>query len=151
MAAAAILENLGRPATELSEHLADLVVAALIDEVTLTPKPGLVDIRSRGAHRDLSWDLMCHSAWALHPTFRAMAVAGQSIANPQQLRESIGRIGRDGEAAMLHATGGVNTHRGAIWALGLLVTAAAQGNAPAPKSVASRCRCRWCLRSGWCA
>ena len=142
MAAAALLENSSVQSAhwrgDLSEQLADMVVAALIDEVTLTPKPGLVDIRSRGAHRDLSWDLMCHSAWALHPTFRAMAIAGQNIADPQRLRESIGRIGRDGEAAMLRATGGINTHRGAIWALGLLVTAAAQGNAPAPESVASR-------------
>lgn len=110
-------------------RLADLAVAALIDEVTLTPKPGLVDLRSRGAHRDLSWDLMCHSAWALHPTFLAMAQAGRDLgcADPQRLRETIGAIGRCGEQAMLAATGGVNTHRGAIWALGLLVTAAAQG------------------------
>jgi triphosphoribosyl-dephospho-CoA synthase len=127
------------PTVGRSQQLADLVVAALIEEVTLTPKPGLVDIRSRGAHRDLSWDLMCHSAWALHPTFRAMAVAGHDIADPQRLREKIGRIGRDGEAAMMQATGGVNTHRGAIWALGLLVTAAAQrGSSLAPAAVAAR-------------
>jgi len=147
MVAAALFErtrSLPAPITapsacDRSEQLADLVVAALIDEVTLTPKPGLVDIRSRGAHRDLSWDLMCHSAWALHPTFHAMAVAGHSIAEPQRLREKIGRIGRDGEAAMMKATGGINTHRGAIWALGLLVTAAAQrGCSLAPASVASR-------------
>jgi triphosphoribosyl-dephospho-CoA synthase len=119
----------------LPRHLADLGVAALIDEVTLTPKPGLVDLRSRGAHRDLSWDLMCHSAWALHPTFMAMAQAGCAVGyergdgegdgNLVRLREQIGAIGRDGEAVMMQATGGVNTHRGAIWALGLLVTAAA--------------------------
>lgn len=122
-----------------TEQLADMVVAALIDEVTLTPKPGLVDIRSRGAHRDLSWDLMCHSAWALRPTFHQMALAGRSIADAQRLREKIGSIGRDGEAAMMQATGGINTHRGAIWALGLLVTAAAQhGHSHQPAAVASR-------------
>jgi triphosphoribosyl-dephospho-CoA synthase len=110
----------------LAERLADMVVSALIAEVTLTPKPGLVDLRSRGAHRDLSWDLMCHSAWVLHPTFYAMAVAGLSIPDSMRLREEIGRLGREGEAQMMQATGGVNTHRGAIWALGLLVTAAAQ-------------------------
>ena len=146
MGAAGMLESAGtrgqsasRTAADLSEWLADLAVAALIDEVTLTPKPGLVDLRSRGAHRDLSWDLMCHSAWALHPTFRAMAVAGQSMANQQRLREKIGSIGRDGEAVMMRATGGINTHRGAIWALGLLVTAAAQdNNSLAPNPVAAR-------------
>ncbi|HWW08261.1 triphosphoribosyl-dephospho-CoA synthase [Collimonas sp.] len=126
-------------ADSLANYLADAVVTALIDEVTLTPKPGLVDMRGRGAHRDLNWDLMCHSAWALHPTFHAMAVAGQHIADPQQLREQIGLIGRQGEAVMMAATGGVNTHRGAIWALGLLVTAAAQDhNALAPATVAAR-------------
>ncbi|WP_332674135.1 triphosphoribosyl-dephospho-CoA synthase [Aromatoleum sp.] len=108
-----------------AERLADHVVAALIDEVTLTPKPGLVDFRGRGAHRDLSWPLMCHSARSLHPSFVAMAAAGSAGLDRDVLRERIGAIGRDGEAAMTHATGGINTHRGAIWALGLLVTAAA--------------------------
>jgi triphosphoribosyl-dephospho-CoA synthase len=120
-------------------QLADLVVAALIDEVALTPKPGLVDLRGAGAHRDLNWMLMCQSAWALHPTFCAMAGAGQAIADAQALREHIGHLGREGEAAMMQATSGINTHRGAIWALGLLVTAAAQdATALAPASVAMR-------------
>jgi len=122
-----------------SERLADLAVAALIDEVMLTPKPGLVDLRSRGAHRDMNWALMCHSAWTLHPSFRAMAATGQRDTDPQSLRDRIGCIGRIAEQAMMIATGGVNTHRGAIWALGLLVTAAAQdGNSLAPASVAAR-------------
>jgi triphosphoribosyl-dephospho-CoA synthase len=135
---------------DLCLRLADLAVSALIDEVTLTPKPGLVDLRSRGAHRDLSWDLMCHSAWALHPTFLAMARAGHEHAQKHgssavSLRETIGAIGRSGEAAMMQASAGVNTHRGAIWALGLLVTAAAQGQGQgssqawhAPAAVAAR-------------
>lgn len=111
---------------ELSRGLAALVESALIDEATLSPKPGLVDMRGSGAHRDLDWALMTHSAQTLRPAFEAMALAGASIEAPLMLRERIGLLGREGEAAMLQATGGVNTHRGAIWALGLLVTAAAQ-------------------------
>lgn len=121
------------------DRLADLAVTALIDEVTLTPKPGLVDIRSRGSHRDLDWSLMCHSARTLRPTFAALADAGLGSGENPELRETIGAIGREGEAAMLEATGGVNTHRGAIWALGLLVTAAAMAPADrTPSRVASR-------------
>jgi triphosphoribosyl-dephospho-CoA synthase len=103
----------------------------------LTPKPGLVDMRGSGAHTDLTWLLMCRSACALQPAFFRMAQAGHAIRDPQQLRHRIGAIGREAEAAMLEATGGVNTHRGAIWALGLLVTAAARhsGN-PDPVAIA---------------
>lgn len=107
-------------------RLADLCVQALIDEVTLTPKPGLVDIRHRGAHHDLNWALMCRSALALRPTFARLAHAAIHADTDLRLRETLGRIGREGEAAMLAATGGINTHRGAIWALGLLVAAAAR-------------------------
>ena len=52
-------------APDLALALADHAVAALIDEAMLTPKPGLVDLRGAGAHRDLSWPLMCASACAL--------------------------------------------------------------------------------------
>jgi triphosphoribosyl-dephospho-CoA synthase len=97
-------------------YLADMAVSALIHEATLTPKPGLVDLRGGGTHRDMDWAMLCHSARTLHPAFAAMADAGGTIAEPARLRERIGQIGRDGEAAMLAATGGVNTHRGAIWA-----------------------------------
>ena len=123
----------------LAQRLADLAVSALVDEAMLTPKPGLVDLRSRGAHKDMNWALMCHSAWSLHPCFYAMALAGQEIDEQIILREQIGRIGREGESAMMRATGGVNTHRGAIWALGLLVSAAAQdASSTEPNSVAAR-------------
>jgi triphosphoribosyl-dephospho-CoA synthase len=105
-------------------RLAQMAVDALVDEAMLTPKPGLVDMRGSGAHTDLSWLLMCRSAYALQPAFHAMAEAGTSIEDMVELRRRIGAIGRDAEAAMMAATGGVNTHRGAIWALGLLVTAA---------------------------
>ena len=130
------------PVRERCATLGRQVLQALLDEVTLTPKPGLVDLRSRGAHTDLNWALMCHSACVLQPVFQAMADAGALEEDDGVLRQRIGAIGRDGEALMLAATGGVNTHRGAIWALGLLVTAAAQQGARsaslAPKAVAAR-------------
>lgn len=109
-----------------ADALARHAVQALVDEAMLTPKPGLVDMRGSGAHRDLSWPLMCASAWSLRPAFTDMAVAGRTLAGQDTLlRRRIGSIGREAESAMMAATAGVNTHRGAIWALGLLVTAAA--------------------------
>ena len=111
--------------TTLAERLADLAVQALIDEADLSPKPGLVDRRGNGAHQDLHLGLMHASAHALWPAFNAMAEAAQEIGEVgQPLRETLGQLGRDGEADMLRVTGGVNTHRGAIWALGLLSAAA---------------------------
>lgn len=110
----------------LADWLADLAVDALIDEADLSPKPALVDRRGSGAHSDLSLGLMHASALSLWPCFKQMAEAALEQGEiGQPLREALGRIGRDGEAAMLAITGGVNTHRGAIWALGLLVAAKA--------------------------
>ncbi len=110
----------------LGDWLADLAVDALIDEADLSPKPGLVDRRGSGAHTDLHLGLMHASALALWPSFKAMAEAAQQRGEINlHLREDLGRIGREGEVEMLRVTGGVNTHRGAIWALGLLSAAAA--------------------------
>ncbi|UCZ82876.1 triphosphoribosyl-dephospho-CoA synthase [Pseudomonas sp. L5B5] len=110
----------------LADRLADLAVDALIDEADLSPKPALVDRRGNGAHSDLHLGLMHASALSLWPAFKEMAeVALESGVVGLPLREALGRIGREGEQAMLATTGGVNTHRGAIWALGLLVAATA--------------------------
>lgn len=118
--------NLQPKTITLAERLADLAVDALIDEADLSPKPALVDRRGNGAHTDLHLGLMHASALALWPAFKEMAEAALEFGEiGLPLREAIGRIGREGEQAMLTTTHGVNTHRGAIWALGLLVTAAA--------------------------
>jgi triphosphoribosyl-dephospho-CoA synthase len=127
----------GTPAAHAA-RLADLAVGALVDEAMLTPKPGLVDMRGSGAHTDLSWLLMCRSAHALRPALAEMALAGQATCGQEWLRERIGAIGRDAERTMMLATGGVNTHRGAIWALGLLVTAAAQPGPGGSAHIAAR-------------
>jgi triphosphoribosyl-dephospho-CoA synthase len=105
--------------------LADLSVAALIDEASLTPKPALVDRRGSGAHRDLNFSIMLRSARSLRPTFLALARAAIDQKPSQRLREQLARIGREGEVTMLRATNGSNAHRGAIWIVGLLCAAAA--------------------------
>ncbi|MDP9503220.1 triphosphoribosyl-dephospho-CoA synthase [Pseudomonas protegens] len=118
--------NLQSNSLSLAERLADLAVDALIDEADLSPKPALVDRRGNGAHTDLHLGLMHASALSLWPAFKEMAEAALAFgAVGLPLREALGRIGREGEQAMLATTAGVNTHRGAIWALGLLVAAAA--------------------------
>ena len=121
------MRALARLTPSRAERLAEWAVEALVDEAELSPKPALVDRRGQGAHRDLNLGLMLASAEALRPCFQAMAEAAELKLPAADLRRLIGRLGRDGEAAMLSVTGGVNTHRGAIWALGLLVTAAVQG------------------------
>ena len=132
----------GAHASALASAIGDLAVAVLVDEATLAPKPGLVDARSNGAHTDMSLPLMVASAHSLRDGFVAMAHAGQQARRIDvALRERLGALGRDAEAAMLRATGDVNTHRGAIWALGLLAGAAGwlgktRGTVPNAKAIA---------------
>ena len=106
-------------------RLARLARQALIAEAELTPKPGLVDRRGNGAHKDLSLELLRRSARAIEPYFHQMAVVSQGAHPSQPIREQLARIGRQAEHAMFAATGGSNAHKGAIWALGLLVSALA--------------------------
>ncbi|MFV0576532.1 MAG: triphosphoribosyl-dephospho-CoA synthase [Vibrio sp.] len=113
---------------DVCEKIGDTARWALETEVLLSPKPGLVDQMNTGSHSDLTVELMLLSANTLAPFFNQMAQVGQanSDSNFPYVREQIGQIGRDAEVAMMEETQGVNTHRGAIWALGLLATSAAQ-------------------------
>ncbi|WP_213941723.1 triphosphoribosyl-dephospho-CoA synthase [Pseudomonas sp. dw_612] len=136
--------NLQPKTLTLADRLADLAVDALIDEADLSPKPALVDRRGNGAHTDLHLGLMHASALSLWPAFKEMADAAIEFGDVGlPLREALGRIGREGEQAMLATTNGVNTHRGAIWALGLLVAAAALENTSA--STVTLCAARLAL------
>src|ERR1700722_6875281 len=112
----------GVAALELSEA----AVSALLEEAELTPKPALVDRRGNGAHHDLDLALLRRSAESLQHGFASIAQASAVEQVPLLRREQIGRIGREMDRRMLAATDGSNAHRGAIWALGLLIAAAAQ-------------------------
>jgi triphosphoribosyl-dephospho-CoA synthase len=110
--------------SQTSKKLASLAREALIAEAELTPKPGLVDRRGSGAHHDLSLALMRRSATAIEPYFAAMASCSQGQIIDCNLRSQLAAIGRHAERAMYQATHGSNSHMGAIWILGLLVSAA---------------------------
>ena len=114
------------PELRHSERLAALATQALIAEAELTPKPGLVDQRGAGAHHDLSLPLMRRSANSLKPYFAMMAFVSAGCNIDARLREELAAIGRSAERAMYNVTLGGNTHKGAIWTLGLLVAAAAR-------------------------
>ena len=99
------------PASTWPYLLADLAARAMRLELDTPMKPGLVGPDSVGAHKDMDYDVMRKGIAAIRPFFPRMVMAG----TPEELRQ----LGIDAEAAMLAATGGVNTHRGAIFALGL--------------------------------
>ena len=106
--------------------IADMAVAALRAEAQLTPKPGLVDRRGSGVHTDMNLEMLLASADALHEGFAECATAAQDLPLGTALRARVGVIGRTAEHHMLAVTGGINTHRGALWSLGLLAAGVAR-------------------------
>lgn len=111
------------PPTTLPYIIAHLATQALQAELDTTPKPGLVDKDNNGAHRDMDYALMQRSINTLHPYFVKLALLGCADAMPTHT--SIREIGIEAEKAMLSATNGVNTHKGALFSMGLAVVAAA--------------------------
>ena len=109
-------------------HLARLAAASLVAEARLTPKPGLVDRRTNGAHTDMDLSTFLASAAALEPFLSAYAAAGFRLgadgADAAGLADEMRRIGIGAERAMFAATGGVNTHKGANFTFALILGAA---------------------------
>lgn len=116
-------------AVALADAIAQAAVRALAQELAAWPKPGLVSHVDSGSHCDMIAATLEAGIAALAPHFGALALAGWRGAAMDQLR----RIGLAAEADMLSATGGVNTHRGAIFGLGLLCAAAGATVAFAPR------------------
>lgn len=111
------------PPTTLPYIIAHLATQALQAELDTTPKPGLVDKDNNGAHRDMDYALMQRSIDTLHPYFVKLAQLGSTDALPSHT--AIRDAGIEAEKAMLSATNGVNTHKGALFSMGLAVVAAA--------------------------
>ena len=104
------------------EEIALTAVRSLLDEVHTTPKPGLVDRRNNGSHQDMDIGLFESSAYALRPYFGECVRIGQETARllPEETFPLLREAGRKAEETMFRATGGVNTHKGAIYTLGIL-------------------------------
>lgn len=111
------------PPTTLPYIIARLATQALQAELDTTPKPGLVDKDNNGAHRDMDYALMQRSIDTLHPYFVKLALLGCADTLPSHT--AIRDAGIEAEKAMLAATNGVNTHKGALFSMGLAVVAAA--------------------------
>lgn len=108
------------PKSTVPYLVADLAERALRLELDTTPKPGLVDRRDNGAHKDMDYALMSKSISALRPYLTRLALESAKDIDPAKIKE----IGIEAEKAMLKATGGVNTHKGALFCIGLSVAAA---------------------------
>lgn len=111
------------PPTTIPYIIGHLASMALQTELDTTPKPGLVDRNDNGAHRDMDHALMQRSIQALHPYFVRLAQLG--FTGKQPCHDEIVNIGIEAEREMFKATGGVNTHKGALFSIGLAAVALA--------------------------
>lgn len=124
--------------------LAVAAVAALHDELKAYPKPGLVSPVDSGAHADMDFALMSKSVDALLQPLALLAAAGRE---GRSFEDALMPLGIAAEQRMLAATGGVNTHRGAIFSMGLIVAAIARAGTLAarvtPDAVRATLRREW--------
>lgn len=112
------------PESDTPYLLALLAVKALRKELNLAPKPGLVDPHDNGSHSDMDYALMSQSIDSLREFFTAIAV--YAFESESVSYETLSSLGIEAEKRMMAATGGVNTHRGAIFSMGLAVASAAR-------------------------
>ena len=106
--------------------IGSVALEALLLEAAAEPKPGLVCPSSRGAHRDMDFLTFIASGSALAPWFVEFARLGAEGAavDPAELLPPLREAGRGAERDMLRATGGVNTHKGLVFSLGILCASA---------------------------
>lgn len=108
--------------------LVQVAQKALLYEVTVNPKPGLVDPQSQGAHTDMDVFTFIDSSVSLLPYFQEAVQLGETFdgkGDLTQLFDALRLAGQQAENDMFNATNGVNTHKGAIFSLGILVCATA--------------------------
>jgi len=130
-----------------------LAVEAMLYEVAATPKPGLVDRANSGAHADMDFFTFMSSAAALRSYFDCCAQIGAAAvqAEPNFLPE-LQRLGREAESNMFTMTGGINTHKGMIFSLGILAACTGYlGNRQEVMTAEEICQTAARLCKGLCA
>lgn len=108
-----------------ADRLSRLACDCLIKEVKTTPKPGLVDLRNSGSHTDMNFNSFIKSAGALVPYFAECVKIGiqGKESSPSLTFDRLREAGLVAEESMYSVTGGVNTHKGAIYSMGVLLGA----------------------------
>lgn len=107
---------------KIKRKLSDIAAKALLYEVSLSPKPGLVDFNSSGAHQDMNYYTFLHSSTAISQYWHEFAEAGINHTGIlDHALPKIRKIGLQAEDAMFSATADVNTQKGLIFLLGLSV------------------------------
>lgn len=112
----------GAPNLNICELAGNLAYHAMMLEVHLTPKPGLVDCHSTGSHNDMDLNTFIASSNALRPFMKQFVNTGarMSYLPAKAILPSLRKVGIQAEKAMFEATNGVNTHKGMIFTLGLI-------------------------------
>ena len=130
---------------QFSDCIAEFATRALLYEVSVTPKPGLVDRANAGSHQDMDFYTFLNSAVSLTPYFRKMTEVGTDLSpgKPEETFFKLQEIGKAAEAAMYRVTENVNTHKGAIFSLGILCGAAGRlrgnGKKLCPEALTEEC------------
>jgi triphosphoribosyl-dephospho-CoA synthase len=108
---------------KIPTYLSQRAIKSMLVEVSCTPKPGCVDRNNNGAHKDMNFDTFLGSISAIAPYFLKIAQLGKEMGDFRELFVKVREIGLEAENDMFVFTGGINTHKGQIFALALLVFA----------------------------
>lgn len=108
-----------------AKHVAETACKSMLYEVSITPKPGLVDRFDNGSHSDMDFFKFLDSAAVLTPEFYDFYFLGvkNGKCTPQELFGLLRYSGMHAEDLMRDATSECNTHKGLIFSLGILCAA----------------------------
>lgn len=139
-------------AENAAEQIGALALEGVLFEAAATPKPGLVDRLNQGAHDDMDFFTFQSSAAALGSWFVRFAAAGEAAGDKPlpDLFPTLRRLGAQAEARMFAMTGGVNTHKGAVFSMAVLCGGAGWLRGKGPVTAEGVCRAAGELCRGLC-
>ncbi len=106
-----------------NKEVAKLATKALLYEVSISPKAGLVSRLSNGSHKDMNFYTFIDSALSLNNYFSECFVYGQEndFYSPSFFK-NLRDLGKKAEREMYQATDGINTHKGTIFSMGIIIS-----------------------------
>lgn len=110
-----------RKESQITKRLSAFALMAILQEISLTPKPGLVDKFSNGSHSDMDYQTFISSSAVISGWFEKLVIAGLHFQEDDLTKALpvIRNIGLQMEAAMFEETGNINTQKGIIFLMGL--------------------------------